>query len=333
MNTVTYDSNDQDVLNELGFDALPTLIRAHEAIVRLDERVSRSPVGRAWSERVFFRQACDAQYAQGHLVTVEELVLLGGGARDQPGYPDLMDTLDMLRLWRQALDQDASDLLRAMRPGISNSNLPDPYPTLRRAVRLRGVLKEPPLDPTSVIDPARLEKWRRVLRSSERLPPVLAAAVVWDCWIRLVPEAASAWRGTLLAALLLKSRGTTTNLLLPIDCGWRVSPYRVKASDPRGARLLGFVSWLEAAASEGRKELTKLTLADIQLRRHLRGRRSHSRLPALARLFLSVPLVTIPLAARHIGCSTQAVEKMLPMLGSLPREVTERSRFRAWTVP
>jgi len=41
----------------------------------------------------------------------------------------------------------------------------------------------------------------------------------------------------------------------------------------------------------------------------------------------------VPLAARHLGCSAQAIEKMLPLLGSLPREVTDRARFRAWTVP
>ena len=316
----------------LGPSLLAPVVRAHEAVVRLDEQVGRSPIGRAWSERILFRQACEAQYAQGCLVHVDELVLLSGGVRRQPGFPELVDTLNMLRTWRRALDDDAYDLLRADRPGISNDVRPDPFPVLRRPVNLRGVLKEVlPLVPE--IDIALREKWRRVWRAAQQLTPVLAAAVVWDCWMHLVPEAASGWRATLLAALVLRSMGTTSSLLLPIDCGWRVSQYRVKPNHTREQRLTGFITWVEAAASEGRKELSALNLANVQLRHHLRGRRRHSRLPALARLFLSLPLVSVPLAARHLGCSPQAVEKMLPLLGSLPRQVTEGERFRAWTVP
>ena len=198
---------------------------------------------------------------------------------------------------------------------------------------LRGVLLEAPPAQPPEIDAGRRDTWRRVWRASQLLTPVLAAAVVWDCWMNLIPEAASGWRATLLAALALRAMGTTSNFLLPIDCGWHVSKYRVKPGHSREERLLGFITWLEAAASEGRKELSALNLADMQLRRHLRGRRAHSRLPALARLFLSLPLVSVPLAARHLRCSSQAVEKMIPLLGSLPREVTERERFRAWTVP
>jgi len=317
----------------LGSALFVPVVRAHEAVVRLDEQVGRSPIGRAWSERILFRQACEAQYAQGKLVHVEELVLFSGGVRRQPGYPELVDTLNMLRTWRRALDDDAYDLLRADRPGLSNDERPDPFPVLRRPVKLRGVLKETPAALAPEIDIDLREKWRRVLRASQQLTPVLAAAVVWDCWLQLVPEAASGWRASLLASLVLRAMGTTSSMVLPIDCGWRVSQYRVKPNHTQEERLAGFITRVEAAASEGRKELSALNLANVQLRHHLRGRRRHSRLPALARLFLSLPLVSVPLAARHIGCSPQAIEKMLPLLGSTPREVTERERFRAWTVP
>ncbi len=36
---------------------------------------------------------------------------------------------------------------------------------------------------------------------------------------------------------------------------------------------------------------------------------------------------------RTVGCSSQAVAKMMPLLGSTLREVTQCERFRAWTVP
>ena len=335
MNTDTYDPYKNIEFNELAIAPAQfcTVVRTHEALVRLDEQVSRSPIGRAWSERVLFREACASQLAQGNLVDVEELVLLDGGVRRQAGYPELMDTHQMLRAWRRALDDDAFDLLRADRPGISNDVHPDPFPVLRRPFKLRGVLLEAAPEQPPEIDAGLRDRWRRVWRASQQLTPVLAAAVVWDCWMNVIPEAGSGWRATLLAALVLRAMGTTSNFLLPIDCGWRVSNYRVKPSHTREERLMGFITWLELAASEGRKELSALNLANLQLRRHLRGRRAHSRLPALARLLMSTPLVSVPLAARHLGCSSQAVEKMLPLLGSLPREMTERDRFRAWTVP
>lgn len=335
MNSGVCNKYDDFDINELASsaDLLGSVVRAHESIVRLDEHVGRSSIGRAWSERILFRQACDAQYAQGSLVQLEELVMLAGGVRRLPGYPELGDTLNMLRTWRKALDSDALDLLRAERPGINGAETQDPFPVLRRPVKLRGVLIAPPVDLPPEIDLPAREQWRRVCRASQQLTPVLAAAVVWDCWMQLIPESASGWRATLLAALVLRSRGTTPSLLLPIDCGWRASQYRIRPEHTRAQRLAGFISWLEAAAREGRKELNLLILANTQLRHHLRGKRSHSRLPALARLFLSLPLVSVPLAARHIGCSPQAIEKMLPLLGSTPREVTERKRFRAWTVP
>lgn len=49
-------------------------------------------------------------------------------------------------------------------------------------------------------------------------------------------------------------------------------------------------------------------------------------------MFLSRPLVTIPMAADHLEISHQAVERLLPKLGSTPRELTGRKRFRAWAV-
>ena len=335
MNTVACGEYESFDINDLAMErvSLGSVVRAHEAIVRLDEQVGRSSIGRAWSERILFRQACDAQYAQGSLVHVDELVLLAGGLRRQPGYPELIDTFNMLQVWRRALDDDASELLRADRAGLNNVPASDPFPVLRKPVRLRGVLKAPATELAPVVDIRAREQWRRVMRTGQQLTPVLAAAVAWDCWMRLAPEPGSGWRATLLAALVLRSLGTAPSLLLPIDCGWRVSQYRVRPEHTREQRLAGFISWLEAAAREGRKEFSSLIVANTQLRYHLRSKRNNSRLPALARLFLSLPLVSVRLAARHIGCTPQAVEKMIPLLGSTPREVTARKRYRAWTVP
>jgi predicted transcriptional regulator len=63
----------------------------------------------------------------------------------------------------------------------------------------------------------------------------------------------------------------------------------------------------------------------------LKGKRSTSRLPDLVSLVLSRPLISIPLAAKELRVSPQAVEGMLKELGAL-RELTGRGRYRAWGI-
>jgi hypothetical protein len=61
--------------------------------------------------------------------------------------------------------------------------------------------------------------------------------------------------------------------------------------------------------------------------------RSNSKLPGLVELFLSRPLVTGPLAAKLLKVTPKAVDLMLAQLGgALPRELTGRTRYRAWGI-
>ncbi len=50
-------------------------------------------------------------------------------------------------------------------------------------------------------------------------------------------------------------------------------------------------------------------------------------------LFLSRPLVTVPLGAKVLKVTPKAVDLMLARLGgALPRELTGRTRYRAWGI-
>jgi DNA binding protein with HTH domain len=63
--------------------------------------------------------------------------------------------------------------------------------------------------------------------------------------------------------------------------------------------------------------------------------RSNSKLPELVELFLSRPLVTVPLGAKLLKVTPKpkAVDLMLAQLGgALPRELTGRTRYRAWGI-
>ncbi len=83
----------------------------------------------------------------------------------------------------------------------------------------------------------------------------------------------------------------------------------------------------------GSRDLDRLRLARELMGRVTKECRANSRLPALVDLFLSRPLVTVPLAAKLLQVTPKAVDLMLLQLGgALPRELTGRRRYRAWGI-
>jgi hypothetical protein len=90
---------------------------------------------------------------------------------------------------------------------------------------------------------------------------------------------------------------------------------------------------LEEALSLAHKDLDRLILARELMSRVTRECRSNSKLPGLVELFLSRPLVTGPLAAKLLQVTPKAVDLMLAQLGgALPRELSGRTRYRAWGI-
>lgn len=328
MNSIFYDIEDVN-LEPRDF---PAVIEAHGAISRLDERARRSSLALGWQERLLFDEAVACQRAEGNLVHMEDLVLLDGDGRRDRTHPDLLDTHFMLRIWRRATGGDASDLLRAERPGISDVPVDEPSTMLRKPIKFKGIIAGPPIDERPITDQDALDRWRRMVRRSATLTPVLAAAVAWESWMTSVPEPGSGWRASLLAALVLRSRGVTGSFLLPIDSGRKLTAFVRQPQQSMTERLMGVIGWMHAAAVRADKQLDALLLAEKLLRAKIAARRRASRLSSLIDLFLSRPLVSIPMAARQLNCSTQAVEKMLPLLGSTPVLMTEGRRFRAWRV-
>lgn len=316
VNSVGYAIPEKLPLNAI----LAPLLAAEDAIARLDERARNSPLREGWIERLLYREACASRLAAGELVHLEDLVLLDGDALTTTMTPDLSSAWHVLGVWRRASKADALQFLRSQRPGELVTDIVQPIDA-----------------PDYFYDPnwnedARFPEWRRVLEETKRLPPLLAAAIAWDAWLMLEPDQRGAWRAPLIAALVLKARAKTRNVLLPLDTDRRFAKYRRHLNHDLVTRLCGFLEWAREAAERGTKDLDTLTLAAEMLRSKLKGRRRNSRLPALVDLLLSRPLVSVPMAAKALRCSNQAVEAMLPLLGSIPREMTGRGRYRAWGI-
>ena len=125
-----------------------------------------------------------------------------------------------------------------------------------------------------------------------------------------LPESRSAWRATLLAALTLKSRGLTPNLLLPLDIGWRsrstgAVPARIDSAH-RGVPRLG-----GSGRDRGPERVRQSRAGGGTLALEPPRPASNSRMPALVELLLERPFVSVALAAKALGISRQAAHAML----------------------
>ena len=302
-----------------------------ELLTRLDERAHffqtntrlRSP----WSERLLFRDACAVLHGQGGLVHLEELVLLDGFAFSGAMYPDLSSALGIVALWKAALCGDASALLKAQMPGEA-----------ARPLALEGAQAEGYERPDAFYDPnwnqaGRIKAWRDACNSAATLPPLLAAYVAWDAWHASMPEQQGPWRASLLAALMLAARGRVRGWLVPFDTGQWSLRKSWRATEPPMRRIMTFFDIAEAAAQHASKELAGLASARERMMLRIKDRRKNSRLPDLIELLIARPLVSIPMASKALRISKQAVVRMLPQLGSTPRQISERERYRCWTVP
>ncbi len=165
-----------------------------------------------------------------------------------------------------------------------------------------------------------------------RAAELVSSALTYDAWVTIEPLQHGSWLGSLLVASLLRQRGRTKHQLLALNLGLQKASYRRSRAHDLGQRLVGFFEAVGAAAATGSKDLDRLSLAREMMSLKLRGRRSTSRLPDLIELFLSKPLVSVPMAAKALRVSPQAVRKMLVELGPTPREMTGRGAYRAWGI-
>lgn len=308
-----------DFPSEIHFSRLVSqLARLEDGLARLDERISALPFGPGIAERLLYGEACACVNLQGFLVHREDLVLLDANAFDGAMSMELSEALKVLGIWRKALRTDADKLLQSDRPGEALSL--EPEARNRDLSYWHGCTSE------------IIEKWRAVVRRTSTFPPLLAAAVACDAWLHYQRGSSATWRAGLLGALVLKARRKTQSFLLPFDTG------RVRAGDEDHLEF-GFIErvarqfdWIEAAMGLVRGEVQRLTLAEQMLRKRLDGRRKTSHLPQLVELFLRLPVVSVPMAAKVLRCSSQAVEQMIVELGSTPRLLTERKRYRVWGI-
>ncbi len=191
-------------------------------------------------------------------------------------------------------------------------------------------LRDPLVYDTDWEDAERMEAWRRTAAASLSDPPLLAAALQWDAWETNPPLERQAWLGPLLVPATLRARQKTRSHLLCLNSALRLVRREKRRSPDRITRLIAFLEAIAAGADAGMKDHDRWLLARRRLEGRLKGRRSTSRLPALVDFILAHPIVSAGMIAAELGVTPRAAQALVADLGL--REVTGRSRYRAWGI-
>jgi hypothetical protein len=176
----------------------------------------------------------------------------------------------------------------------------------------------------------KLEAWRRAAAAAQAEPPLLAAALLWVSWESNPPLERQAWLGNLLVSATLRARNKTRSHLCCVNSALRLVRREKRGSPDRATRLIAFLAAIAAGAEAGMADHDRWLLARRRLEGKLKGRRSSSRLPALAEFILARPIASAGMIAGELGVTPRAAQDMVAELGL--REITGRGRYRAWGI-
>src|SRR3954470_12157144 len=186
------------------------------------------------SERAHFADACAALWLEGDLVHLEDLVLRDAGMDVRMAADGTNRAMSVLRARRLvarrggawALSSVGLDALRGRRTG---SDHPVTSPRERS-----DLVYDRDWD-----EEERLAEWQDVVKKTDKLPALVAAAIAFDAWCRLAPLQHAGWIGSLLVSALLQTRGKTRHHVASLNVGMRAASYRRAHVQDLGTRCGG----------------------------------------------------------------------------------------------
>jgi hypothetical protein len=315
-------------------------------MARFDERMNRDDaLATGVQSRGHFREACAAAWLHGSVVHLEDLVLHDAAMDLRSPSSERREICRRPPEWNMAesglaLFNESAEDLKAVGFQSGDSDKIGTPAIPPEEYRLEEKSRSAALQQTETLSDKcrrekeiRVEEWLALVRETDELPALLAAAFAWDAWATIKPLSHGDYLGLQWIAALLRTRRKARFHLPTLIVGIRVAEYRRRQRDDVSVRVAGFLAAAKAASEAGLKDLSEVSLAKQRMQARLKLVRSNSRLPEFIELFLKLPLVTVPVAAKYLKISPQAVDAMLKMLGpALPREITGRTRYRAWGI-
>ncbi|NTJ44379.1 DUF1612 and helix-turn-helix domain-containing protein [Agrobacterium larrymoorei] len=346
-------------------ELLNPLVKATEALARLDERVARSPIRTGFLERQDFFDAVSSLWLDGELVHIEDLALHDAQMDVRAPTHEMINAHRILRMRRLIFGQEPdwalsdagiSQLRGKGQMSSSSNDIADVAPRsstegdalltdelvemdallARSSATLDAILEQKPVLTTAVDQSLyddsdwdkdrRLKQWQQRLKQWHGLPPAPLAAVMLDAWNEMEVLQRSPWLGRQLAAVLLRQQGLSH--LPAVNTGLRSISRERRRAKSEVERLSAILDGFIETAMLGLKEHDRLLNAKKRMDRRLSGRRSNSRLPELAELVLARPVVSTAMIVKALGTTPQGAVGLANQLEL--REVTGRGRFRAW---
>jgi hypothetical protein len=328
---------------------LLALSQADDAVSRLDERVRACAFREGWIERLNYAEATAWGWTSGNIVSTEDLVLHDHAADVRQPDQNLRAAHGLVRARIRAVGA-GPELISAAGVGWLNGARKDPpiangAPALPFARRDPADIDGPELlvrlaarlcaieQGVSESADAAMGEWLNLLHDYERgVPLLLHAAMALEGWKIINPLPRRAYVGPILVGHWLRGRRRVQTHLLGIESGVRAHARKrrdVFATAP-AARLAYWLRVMAEAADQGMAELHRLELARQVLAQHVQGRRSDSHLQAVIDLMMARPVVTAPMLAETLHVSQTSARRLVAALGPSVKEISGRSRFRAW---
>ncbi len=321
-------------------------------LARLDERVKRSSpeLAAGFGARGDFYEAQAAVGLSGELIHLEDVVLHDASMDVRTPTPEVLSASVALHR-RRLLVKTSKQKLASPEFLAKISGLPlSEFHRLDLTDRAKAGSEDDEFGDDifqeglgdGLIDFGQLHASSSVARSSNKmvdlyrditsLPAFLGGLVLLDHWLFNEGEKFTDI-GPLLCLAHWRARGFVTAHCPQLARALWKSRLRWQRNALFVERMTVLAHICVELAKSGHAELDRLSLAYELMQRRVEGRSTNAKVKLLPALFIELPLVSAAIIAKRLDVTQQAVDYMLAQLGpALPRELTGRTKYRAWGV-
>lgn len=302
----------------------PAWSLAEDRLARLEQQLSSSDLRHCWICRTDIEEVAAMLALQGQQVALEDLVLADAGEQPRKPSPAWQTAHALLAARRYISRAGPAKILCCdgvlalhglLAPAGGDSRLGDFDSAVRRAEK------------------QRVERWLIAVEGLQSTPPLAAAAIALRTWRDIAPlHTHNSEIGLLLTATLLWHWGKTKGLSACLATGLLAVGCRLHERTLLGTWMRQFCEAVQVAADGGRETHERLRQGHRRMAALLSRHRRNSRLPRLAWLFLSYPVLSVGFISRRLDLTAPGSVWLLQELvrEKVVEEATGKARNRVY---